>query len=948
MTEGINDLSSPELINSLFTRDLDPLFWRPGRGNVPSEWYTHIPFAHWIVGAVKPRMLVELGTAHGVSYSAFCESVINHSLDTRCYAVDTWQENEHKDVDEDNGYADLKTFNEHHYGSFSELFCCTFDEAKSQLPDNSVDLLHIDGLYTYDAVRHDFENWREKLSNNAVVLFHTTSVRQSNFGVWRLWEELKTQFPCFEFFHGRGLGVLGVGSSLPIPIKMLCELRDTKAIQRIRERFAQLGERWALGWQQYQSIKVQHQEIAVRDTRIQELKHRVTAEGLLRARAAERARLARSESTTNAPRVMGDVSQDLKPVKAASAFPDFFECRTSKPKGRIAVVLHLHYDELWSEMESVLSHISEPFDLFVTRTSKDQEVEEKIKAAFPEAYILHFENRGRDILPFIALVLSGVLFRYTLICKLHTKKSLHRCDGDQWRHMLVDGVLGNEQMVREITTAFDRDPDLGIVVADNQIYGLNPEEWADNWEKIYTLGSRIGLQKIDDTPPFPGGSIYWIRPFILRQIAALQLTPDDFEPEPLPPDGTTAHALERLIGLICRDAGMHITETGQLNQSKNFPNPNPSLVPKVIAFYLPQFHPTPENDAWWGKGFTEWTNVTRGTSIFPNHYQPRLPADLGFYDLRLPEVREEQATLARQYGIAAFCYYYYWFDSRRALELPLNEVLRSGSPDFPFLICWANEPWARNWDGGNREILIPQNYNEDWPDQFARDIAHLLKDKRYFRLDDKPVVLIYRIMHIPKRSDAIHRLRRALQKLKVEDVYILAGKFALEGDENSPTDPREIGIDNYFEFPPHGITFPRVDGNVKSNPEFMGSIHDYDGGIESALANLSDEHQFLRHRGVTMGWDNTARRGFKSSIIHGATPAKFRRWLRAVIKHETDVRSITGRMMFVNAWNEWAEGTYLEPDQKYGHGWLEAVASALGKDLNRDQTISPYENEETK
>jgi lipopolysaccharide biosynthesis protein len=663
---------------------------------------------------------------------------------------------------------------------------------------------------------------------------------------------------------------------------------------------------------------------------------------------AERAKQAQDEAIKASIRATEACAETEARRIAASSFavPDLFGCQTMRPKGRVAVVLHLHYPDLWPEFEQAISSIREPFDLFVTVTAKDIAVEERIHQKFPQAQTLHFENRGRDVLPLVVLINSGVLFRYQLVCKIHSKRSLQRNDGDQWRHILVDGILGGQDLVTRIVAAFDRDPDLGMVVADGQIYGSDPSHWAGNLDRLRSDAPKIGIYDIPAGLAFPGGSMYWIRPFLLRQIGALKLGPKDFEPEPLPADGTTAHAVERLLGLICHDAGMRIVESGKLPNTKTAMK-SKEQHPPLVAFYLPQFHPIPENDRWWGTGFTEWNNVTRATPMFRHHRQPRFPADLGFCDLRLPEVRKAQAELAKRYGLSAFCYYYYWFNGRRLLHRPLDEVVQSGSPDFPFMICWANESWTRNWDGRNDEVLVPQTYEDGWPEIFARDIASILKDRRYFRIGSKPVLLIYRITHIPDCASAFSELRIALREKGVHEVYIMGGWFDIHGDNALPSDPRELGIDNYYEFPPHGFYATEITEVVTGKaPDFIGNIHSYDSVIESALAKLKESSKASRYRGVMVGWDNTPRRMNQSHIVHGSTPAKFRRWLRQVVQSEAKRKDVKGRMVFINAWNEWAEGAYLEPDREYGRGWLEAVASAVGvngahKDDNEQPRMDP-------
>jgi glycosyltransferase involved in cell wall biosynthesis len=320
MTTRELDPLETETLRYLWTPDLDPLFWRPGRVGVGSAWYGHVPFAHWIVRAVKPRTLVELGTHNGVSYSAFCEAVVRSGLDTRCYAVDTWRGDDQTGFYGEEVYLDFRRFHDDRYGAFSELLRCTFDEALQYIPDASVDLLHIDGFHTYEAVKHDFENWRPKLSSSAVVLFHDTNVRERDFGVWRLLEEVRTLFPCFEFLHGHGLGALAVGRTVSPQVTALCSLRDPPCVNAIRDRFSLLGERWRL---LSERELLQDGEVAARDSRIVSLEAEIAArdsrilslqgeaarrsatEAQLRARAAQRTAQARAE----AARAIGRVGQ---------------------------------------------------------------------------------------------------------------------------------------------------------------------------------------------------------------------------------------------------------------------------------------------------------------------------------------------------------------------------------------------------------------------------------------------------------------------------------------------------------------------------------------------------------------------------------------------------------------------------------------------------------------
>jgi glycosyltransferase involved in cell wall biosynthesis/SAM-dependent methyltransferase len=268
MSEIVTGSAEMATLQYLWSPDLAPLFWREGRAGVLSAWYGHVPFAHWIVGVAKPRTLVELGTHNGVSYSAFCEAVVRNRLETRCYAVDTWLGDDHAARYGEEVYWDFRRFHDERYPAFSELLRCTFDEALPYIPDAAVDLLHIDGLHTYEAVRHDFESWQPKLSERAIVLLHDTNVRERDFGVWRLWEELRERFPSFEFLHGHGLGLLSVGDSVSPEISSLCSIRESGKVHALRERFSLLGERWLLLAQRELQQKT---EAAALEGRIQSL-----------------------------------------------------------------------------------------------------------------------------------------------------------------------------------------------------------------------------------------------------------------------------------------------------------------------------------------------------------------------------------------------------------------------------------------------------------------------------------------------------------------------------------------------------------------------------------------------------------------------------------------------------------------------------------------------------
>lgn len=599
--------------------------------------------------------------------------------------------------------------------------------------------------------------------------------------------------------------------------------------------------------------------------------------------------------------------------------PDLFTLKSMKQGGRLAIVLHHTQADLWPKIRQALTTIPETFDLFVSLLSSDPQLRAGIASDFPMAQFISFDGEVSAFLPLIALINSGVLFKYDLVCNIDgSKVALSRV------------VLSDAANVAHLLRAFDADPDLGIVAAEQERLSREAEAWLGAFTTLYDLSARLGIEALttqSEALDFPRDLVCWIRPFLFRPLAALKLTTTDISAA----SRDLAIALQCLTSLVCRDAGMHCVAAAtddlmQIVRKKNTRKESPKV--SIIAFYLPQFHPIPENDIWWQPGFTEWTHVTQARPRFRWHRQPRLPADLGYYDLRLPEIREAQAALARRYGVTAFCYYYYWFDGKKLLDRPLREVLSTGSPDFPFLICWANEPWTRGWHGKEREILVPQLYTPGWPRAFAAAIAPILKDSRYFRFLGDPLLLIYRIMSIPDPKSALEELRDALREYGLNRVHIAAAFVQFPGEAQMPVDPSKVGLDSVYDFRPK-IKPRNMSQAVPKHPDFTGNIYLYDDLVRESLRHLEEPTVGIRHRIVVMGWDNTPRRPMTGTATHGATPANFRRWLRAVMQHELHKVGPDERIIFINAWNEWGEGTYLEPDQDFGRGWLEAVASAI-------------------
>jgi len=351
---------------------------------------------------------------------------------------------------------------------------------------------------------------------------------------------------------------------------------------------------------------------------------------------------------------------------------------------------------------------------------------------------------------------------------------------------------------------------------------------------------------------------------------------------------------------------------------------------RPIAFYLPQFHPISENDEWWGKGFTEWTNTAKAKPMFRGHYQPHIPADLGFYDLRLPETRIAQAQLADEYGIEAFCYYHYWFAGKRLLEKPFNEVLQSGEPNFPFCICWANHSWRGIWSMGDRNrILIEQTYPgfDDHQAHFDT-LLPAFKDRRYIKVDGKPLFVIYHPMRIPGVNEVTDFWRNIAVKSGLNGLHLVGIT------DKSNWIPQQYGFDASLA----KDNLPEVRDWVSKRTPVKWLVNKYKKRngrptiysykkvllewLQDGIINIAD------YPCLVPNWDNTPRAGADGLVLNGSTPELFRIFLKKAIEVLQN-KPLERRIIFIKSWNEWAEGNHLEPDLKFGKGYLEVIREEI-------------------
>jgi hypothetical protein len=359
---------------------------------------------------------------------------------------------------------------------------------------------------------------------------------------------------------------------------------------------------------------------------------------------------------------------------------------------------------------------------------------------------------------------------------------------------------------------------------------------------------------------------------------------------------------------------------------------------RLIAFYLPQFHPIPENNAWWGEGFTEWTNTAKARPLYGGHYQPHLPSELGFYDLRVPETRIAQAELATEHGIEAFCYYHYWFAGKLLLERPLNDVIASGMPDFPFCLCWANQTWTGIWHGAPDRILIEQTY--PGYDDHRKHFFWLLRaftDPRYLTVNGKPLFAVFSPMEIPDVLRVTDFWRELALEAGLKGLHLVGVHW------NPEWSPVEYGFDASVtpRLPPHRrwvswrrpLTRILQDRDVRRG---IPTIYSYEKIWPELVHTGNGPHNYPC---LIPNWDNTPRSGVNGLVLEGSTPKLFALQVGKTIQ-EVRKRAAEDRIVFVKSWNEWAEGNHLEPDLRFGRGYLRVLKNALGVREMKARTVA--------
>jgi len=594
--------------------------------------------------------------------------------------------------------------------------------------------------------------------------------------------------------------------------------------------------------------------------------------------------------------------------------PDFFALKSSEQLADTLVIMWLSSLADLDGQSTLIVNIDSEFELLilVDREHANNSLLTRLPSRCKKLTIIGFPNKTKRSGSFVRAMSSGALWRYKFLILLDSNKL-----------SVPVSASAIDSSIRFLNE--DSASSIGLISHARR----TKEDCASEFSKKHlgTWYARLHRELPTESFFVPHG-VTLVRTVILHQISGLNLQGYNFDNLDTQTDQDAYNTLLCVAGAFAAEGDFRFITFDDLGKLDSLERSVQSeRIIKTIAFFLPQFHVIPENDRWWGKGFTEWNNVVRAKPLFRNHYQPKLPADLGFYDLRSNTTQIAQAELAGKYGIHGFCYYYYYFNGKKLLNEPIEQMLASGKPDFPFCVCWANENWSRNWDGQNRHVLMEQNYSNESNKALIHEFIPMMKDKRYIRHHGKPVLVVYRIKIIPNWLETAAMWREECRKAGIGEIHLCSIRFGLEPLEGMPA---LHGLDAYVLFPPQDTNFVDVRNKVHDlHSEFGGSLLSYDAVVDGDITRFKQGYSWPVHRGAMLGWDNTARRLTAARIFTGCTPMRYRSWLSQIVRQEEAHNPDKESLLFINAWNEWAEGTTLEPDQRYGTAYLEATRSVI-------------------
>jgi lipopolysaccharide biosynthesis protein/SAM-dependent methyltransferase len=609
----------------------------------------------------------------------------------------------------------------------------------------------------------------------------------------------------------------------------------------------------------------------------------------------------------------------------------------------VAVHLHVFGDDRLEEAIERLANIPCSFDLYVSvLTERDtQQIVERLRERLPQVEQLSVEQtpgRGRNLASLI-IQFGERLSQYAIIGHFHTEKSLCGSPSDGGKELL-DYLLGPTQSTGGRIAHF-----FGLLQSSAKI--IYPEaraeflkdetDWGDSYGIAQSILERHTALSIDAFPrvEFPEGGMFWARGACLHEFLKLPLSFNDIPDEPSADDGSLGDALERLILIFAfasegRYLRLHrgdsIQDYRAYEERQDFSGSIVHDHVKVLAYYLPQFHPIPENDEWHGKGFTEWTKVRAANPLFEGHYQQHIPhPDIGYYLLDSAETLRVQADLMRTAGVHGMVFYHYWFGGRMILEHPARMLLDAPDVAMPYCFCWANENWTRRWDGNESEILLAQNYSPEDARAFIRYLIPFFQDSRHLRVEGRPVLFVYRPSSIPDIAVYVDIWAEECRAAGLRAPYLVA--VLTRGAAHPGDFKMDAGVERVLHDWTDGEA-AEIKTTLRAYAPFNGNVLSYDQ-VASFYEAQTEAKDFTYFRALVPIWDNTARYGSEAHVVHGSTPARFQTWLESAIRYSQKSLPVDRRLVLVNAWNEWAEGAHLEPDTRYGYAYLNAVGRAL-------------------
>lgn len=600
---------------------------------------------------------------------------------------------------------------------------------------------------------------------------------------------------------------------------------------------------------------------------------------------------------------------------------------------KIAIHLHLEYIGQMASFEKYLANIPVPFSLLISTSERGEDTSRKIRETLPlvqEVLVKNSSTHACDIVPLI-VEFGEQISQYNVVAHIHKV--------EEGFDEIMNSLFGSKEAIHQILQLLQQDARF-VYYSQNNIPARDERVWGKVPLTIQRLAEKSLKRNLakDDLVEFPQGGIFWAKFTALEKfLTLLPVKYEDFIEK-------SVSGLEHLLFLTAKDNPgrnyrIQLPNTDSVSPAyENENNYSKKITHKsvqVLSYYLPQFYPTPENDEWHGRGFTEWNKVRNATPLFYGHDQQRAPHDdIGYYSLTSTDIFKQQSKWMKQAGVTGQIFYHYWFTGKLILEKPAQMLLADPGIDIPFCFCWANENWTRRWDGNEREILLKQDYSAEDAAAFINYLIPFFKDERYITIDGRPVLFVYRSASIPDYGLYKRIWNEICTKNGLPNPYVVA--ILTRGAAS----PAEFGMDAGCERVLHDWT----DNAVKDIKEELhkywdlnGSVLDYNAVADHYMSQLPLEG-FTYFRSLIPTWDNSPRYGSDAYIIHDPSPHKFQQWLEHLVQDAEARLPQDRRFVVVNAWNEWAESAILDPDKKHGFAYLNSIGRALS-DI-------PYENRE--